>query len=460
MNFPKHLIDKYNVPVPRYTSYPPANFFAQGITHNEAVELYSGSNRTATQHIAFYIHIPFCHKICHYCGCNSYTFGKGNSVEEYVNALKKEILMMVPLIDRSRPVTQIHYGGGTPNAIDARYLHEINELIFTHFNIAPEAEIAIETNPAHLDFAYIDQLKAARFNRISLGIQDFDPVILKTVNREPSALPVQALIDYLRKGDQPMRVNLDFIYGLPGQTVESFNHTMEQAIQLRPDRLVTFSYAHVPWLKTYQKILERRGLPDAAVKLDMLLHSRALLLDNGYKTLGLDHYVLPDDDLFTAYESHKLHRNFQGYCTRETTGQVYAFGVSGISQLDEGYIQSTKSIADYVATIEQGRFAVDKSLVLTKDQQLIKEAITQLMCNKNLHWDSMAQLAGVSRQYLLDVLQFDRAAFTLFEDDGLIEMSGEGITVTDTGSFFIRNIAAALDPAYTAAAENRFSKSV
>ena len=460
MNFPKHLIDKYNVPVPRYTSYPPANFFVQGITHNEAADLYTGSNQTATRHIAFYIHIPFCHKICHYCGCNSYTFGKGNSVEAYVDALKKEITMMVPLLDRGRPVTQIHYGGGTPNAIEARYLQEINELIFSNFNIAPNAEIAIEANPAHLDFAYIDRLKAARFNRISLGIQDFDPIILKLVNREPSALPVEALMDYLRQGDNPMRVNLDFIYGLPGQTTESFLATVKQAILLRPDRLVTFSYAHVPWLKSQQKILERHGLPDADTKLEMLLQTRALLLNNGYKSLGLDHYVLPDDDLYTACNNQKLHRNFQGYCTRETTGQVYAFGVSGISQLDRGYIQYTKSIAGYIDAINKGQFAVDKSLVLTPEQQLIKEAITQLMCNKSLHWNSMAGMAGVSRQHLLDVLHFDRAAFTVFEEDGLIELNAEGITVTETGSFFMRNIAAALDPALKIVSGNRFSKSV
>ena len=459
MIFHKDLIDKYNVPVPRYTSYPPANYFSEGINSDKAANLYAESNNTETQQVSFYIHIPFCKTICFYCGCNAQAMGKSSQVEPYIEAVKKEIKMMKPFIDASRPVTQLHYGGGTPNAVPAEYLKEINELLFREFNFTPDAEIAIEVNPAHLPFSYINTLKEAGFNRFSLGIQDFNNDVLKLVNRKPSALPVNELMDYIRTEGKPASVNLDFIYGLPSQTVESFEGVMRKAAELKPDRLVTFSYAHVPWMKKHQKTLEKFGLPGPHEKFAMFLKANEILNESGYKTLGLDHFVLPDDELYQGYENHQLHRNFQGYCTRKTTGQVYAFGVSGISQLDNAYIQYTKNTQEYIKAVEEGCFAVEKGLVLNVDQKLIREVITQLMCNKQVSWAEIAQRHNVIKEHLLNVLQFDPKNFNEFVKDDLMELDEDGIKVKSSGSMFIRNIAAALDPAYSPAGK-KFSKSV
>ena len=278
MEIDKQLLDKYDVPVPRYTSYPPANHFKDSFTEASWLELVEASNHEDPSHIGFYIHIPFCRRICFYCGCNAHAMKSSSVVEDYFKALEAEIHTVIEHIDKNRKVSQIHYGGGTPNAVDVNFLARINEIFFKQFRFIENPEIAIECHPAHLDYEYVNNLVKAGFNRISLGIQDFNPEILKGVNRLPSALPVDQLVQHLRSYASPLSVNLDFIYGLPGQTVESFTKTIQQAIDIRPDRLVTFSYAHVPWLKQHQQILERKGLPDASHKMEMFLASRGVVV--------------------------------------------------------------------------------------------------------------------------------------------------------------------------------------
>jgi oxygen-independent coproporphyrinogen III oxidase len=448
MKFDSALLQKYNTPVPRYTSYPPANHFREGFTATEAMRLINASNRGEPKHLAFYVHIPFCEKLCFYCGCNACSIGSGKQVKPYVEALKKEIAMVVKMIDPERRISQIHYGGGTPNAIPAEMISQINNLLYTNFDFIEKPEIAIECNPAYLDKTYIDALKAAGFNRFSLGIQDFDIKVLKEVNRLPSAMPVDELIAEIKSGNSRISVNLDFIYGLPGQNTARFTETINKAIQIRPDRLVTFSYAHVPWIKANQKILEKRGLPSAAEKMEMFLASGALLQQHGYQPIGLDHYVLKDDELYKSLEINMLHRNFQGYCTRRTTGQVYAFGVSAISQLDGGYVQNVKETGDYIQMINRGELPVEKGLELTKDQKIIREAINNLMCNLQLNWKNLAGGLKIREEDLRRIIKPDKQAFNEFVKDGLIELTDENIQVTKTGTLYIRNIAAAIDPAY------------
>lgn len=459
MKVDQQLLEKYNVPVPRYTSYPPANHFRDGFTEGEYLDLIEASNSGRPEHIAFYVHIPFCKKICYYCGCNASPLGKGDQVSGYIEAVKKEIRMVSSRIDKSRKVSQIHYGGGTPNAISSSYLSEINALFFSLFNFIDQPEIAIECNPAYLDAAYIDDLKKAGFNRFSLGIQDFDRGVLKSVNRDPSALPVDQLIGLLKAGDKKISVNLDFIYGLPVQNAESFARTIGQAIELRPDRLVTFSYAHVPWLKKHQLILEKKGLPGPDEKMGMFLTGNELLKKEGYRFIGFDHYVLPEDELNIAYQNHLLHRNFQGYCTRRTTGQVYAFGVSAISQLDGGYIQNNKEVTDYIEIINSGKLAVEKGIVLTPEQQLTREVINELMCNRIIKWNDLSTRLKVPVEELRRIFIPDPRLFDGFVEDGLLSLSDERLIVSETGWLFIRNIAAAIDPAFKAT-ENKYSKAV
>ena len=302
-------------------------------------------------------------------------------------------------------------------------------------------------------------VKKSGFNRFSLGIQDFDEEVLKTVNRDPSALPVNDIITRLKSGDQPVKVNLDFIYGLPGQTVESFLDSMQQAVALRPDRMVTFSYAHVPWVKKAQKILDKKGLPDSELKMKMFSESHELLIANGYQSIGMDHYVLESDELHQAVLTKSLHRNFQGYCTRQTTGQVYAFGVSAISQLEKGYAQNIKSVKGYIEIINSGHLPIEKGYILTKGEVIVREVINQLMCNKHINWEALAGRLDISKSDLLKAVVYDEPALKQFQGDGILTFTKDGIDMTEDGALFIRNVAASFDP-LTKNNTKQFSKPV
>ncbi|MGM0504633.1 MAG: oxygen-independent coproporphyrinogen III oxidase [Bacteroidota bacterium] len=459
MNTSKKLIDKYNIPVPRYTSYPPANHFRDDVNEKDYVDLIQRSNKGKPEQLSFYIHIPFCKKICFYCGCNTNPMVNEKAVDEYITAVKKEIEMVTALINPNRLLSQIHFGGGTPNAISSKYIIEIKELLVSKFKTIAQPEIAIECNPANLDEKYIADLRHAGFNRFSIGIQDFDKHILKNVNRDPSQIPVEKVIELLKQDSPDVAINLDFIYGLPGQTVESFLNTIQHAIELKPDRLVTFSYAHVPWIKKHQQILEKKGLPGAEQKLQMFLSGYELLKSAGYQNIGLDHYVLPKDELFKALNNHQLHRNFQGYCTRRTTGQVYAFGVSGISQMEDGYVQNTKNIKAYTDNLKLNQLPVERGYKLSPREKTIKEVINTLMCNQYLHWENMAGKLNLSVKDLKQSVSFNPDLFDDFVDDGLLIMNEHELKVTEKGSLFIRNIAATLDPEYKEQL-NKYSKSV
>jgi oxygen-independent coproporphyrinogen-3 oxidase len=254
-------------------------------------------------------------------------------------------------------------------------------------------------------------------------------------------------------------VNLDFIYGLPGQTVESFLDSIRQAAAIRPDRLVTFSYAHVPWVKKAQKILDKKGLPDTELKMKMFSESHEYLMANGYQSIGLDHYVLESDELYQAVITKSLHRNFQGYCTRQTTGQVYAFGVSAISQLEKGYAQNTKSVKGYIESIGLGHLPIEKGYMLTKNEIIVREVINQLMCNKQINWKELSDHLNISESAIRDAIVYEDAELKQFEEDGILQLTKEGLEMTEGGALFIRNVAASFDP-LTRNNSKQFSKPV
>ncbi|HKK60842.1 MAG TPA: oxygen-independent coproporphyrinogen III oxidase [Salinivirga sp.] len=459
MQVPDSLLKKYNVPVPRYTSYPPANHFSDNFNGSNYKDLLVESNMLQPELISIYIHIPFCNKMCFYCGCNMCLTGDKKLIKPYIQALKKEITMVAAHLDKRRKVAQIHYGGGTPNSIASEFIREINEYLFNTFEFIDKPEIAIETHPAHLDEKYISELKDAGFNRFSMGIQDFNEEVLKAVNRDSAQMPVQELMQLMRSDNPEVAVNLDFIYGLPQQTPASFVETMEKAVQLQPDRLVTFSYAHVPWIKKQQKILEKRGLPSTETKMEMFLAAYHFLIHAGYHAIGLDHYVRENDELFVALKNKQLHRNFQGYATRRTTGQVYAFGMSAISQTESGYAQNEKDTQAYIDKIESGQYATVKGMHVSQEQTLVREIITHLMCNKEIDWQEMSEKLNITEETLKTIVQPDTTAFKMFDQDKLINPKANGFEVTELGSLFIRNIAAALDPAYKEQ-QQKYSKSV
>lgn len=454
----KAIIEKYDQPLPRYTSYPPANYFRTEFTADDYKKGIIASNDKEPQAISLYLHIPFCPKLCLYCGCTTLITKKEELIESYIDAIKQEIKMVSQMIDLSRPVTQIHWGGGTPNALSTKQISGIMTLIHKTFRIGKKTEIAIECNPAYLTTGYVNELMDMGFNRISLGIQDFNADILKNVHRDPSKLPVDELTALIRS--HSAGVNFDFIYGLPGQTVASFKDTIAQALAIRPDRLVTFSYAHVPWVKPHQIPLEKLGLPSAADKLSMYEAAHDIITQTSdYQPIGLDHYAIPTDPLSIAINNHMLHRNFQGYCTRETTGQVYAFGMSAISQLNRMYAQNTKNTTEYIDLINKGEFPIERGYNLSPEEHITGEVITELMCNNYLNWEKLAHRLNCSVNEIKTITDYRPEKMQTFIDDDLLIVTDEALTITEAGRFTIRNIVATLDTKLNRT-DKRFSKSI
>jgi oxygen-independent coproporphyrinogen III oxidase len=458
MQINKDLILKYNQPGPRYTSYPPANYFHADLTVEDYKKAIIQSNQEQPRSISLYVHIPFCPRLCHFCGCNT----SGSMNEElhrnYIDAVKKEINNVADLLDVNRKVSQVHWGGGTPNAIPLTLIEEIMDLFKARFKFEDEAEIAMECSPAYLELKDIDHLADMGFNRLSLGIQDFNEEVLEIVNRDGAKLPVEDLVARMKENGFE-GVNLDLIYGLPGQTVENFRESIEKVIEIGPDRLVTFSYAHVPWVKKAQSILEKVGVPDAEEKLALMDMSYDLLTENGYVPIGMDHYAKPEDQLYKALISKKLHRNFQGYCTRETTGQVYGFGTSSIDQLENGYFQNTKSLKTYIKSINETGWAFERGYRVNKEEQVIRTVINEVMCNLFVDFKAVGRMYDLEANKVKQIIAYDPIKLAPFIADNLLEIDSDQIKIHSDGSLVVRNIAMAFDPQLTIA-KNQYSKTI
>ena len=453
----EHLLAKYSVPVPRYTSYPPANFFNESFTNETYHDAIIASNNQEPDHISIYIHIPFCFQMCYYCGCNAVLLKDKSFVKAYIEALKKEIRMLLPMLCKERKISQIHYGGGTPTSQPVSVLKEINELILSEFDCIDNPEIAIECHPGYMDEDYWNALPELGFNRVSIGVQDLNDSVLKAVQRKNSRLPLPDIMSILKGSN--IAVNLDFIYGLPLQTIESYTQTIRQAIEMRPDRIVTFSYAHVPWVNPLQQKLENIGLPATSEKSEIFQTASRLLKDAGYQSIGLDHFVLPDDELYTAMQEKRLHRNFQGYCTRRTTGQVYAFGTTGISQLAGSYSQNVKDIPAYINSINEGRLPVLKGYTLNREEQIAREVISTLMCNYVINWGEIAGGLCLSVDEVKQALNYNEKTLTEFAEDGIITFDEGHIRILPEAAPFVRNVAASLDKLMQGS-DKKFSKAM
>lgn len=448
MKITEQLFQKYNVPVPRYTSYPPATSFHADFENEIYIEQIKQSNSSKPENISIYIHIPFCTQRCHFCGCNTALYQSEEKINLYVESIIKEINFVAQYIDKQRLVTQVSWGGGTPNSIDMKYIKMIMDTLKSKFSFADFAEIAMECSPAYLGFKDVDTLAATGFNRVSLGIQDFHIDVLNAINRLPPKHDISEMINYLKsKGFKGL--NLDLVYGLPLQTLQSFNENIRRVIELQPDRIATFSYAHIPWFNPAQKLMDKYVFPTSDEKLQMLVSTIRLLSENGYEVIGMDHFARKDDELAIAKQNKMLHRNFQGYNTRKTTGQVYAFGASGISQLDGCFTQNVKQIDQYIKSIETNHLAVERGYILSREEILIRDTINEIMCNGYVNFGEIATKHNFTVAEFMGITKFDQSKIADLLHDELAELTDTDLKVTPAGMLIIRNVAVAFDPAFT-----------
>ena len=458
MKLTTQFLEKYNKTGPRYTSYPPATSFKNEFNQDDYVRALIQSNSENPKNISIYIHIPFCPQLCFFCGCNTSAFESAAKIRRYIDCVLKEIDTVTGYLDKTRVVTQIHWGGGTPNSINFDYIEEIITKIKSVFKLSENCEIAIECSPAYLEMEDIDRLSEIGFNRMSLGIQDFSNEVLKAINRRPSKHPLEQVVQRIIL-NKFKGFNFDLVYGLPLQTIESFKINIEKAIELSPDRIVTFSYAHVPWVNARQNNIDESTMPSPEDKLNMLLMAYEMLTQHGYEAIGMDHFAKPADDLAIAKHKRTIHRNFQGYCTRETTGQVYAFGSSSITQLWGSYAQNIKNLDQYMEAIETTGLATERGYDMSVDETVIREVINEIMCNGHLDFEELAERLKMTSNDIKRITAYDPSRLVTFEKDGLLKATGDVIQVCVDGMFVVRNIAMLFDP-FLNTQSSHFSKTV
>ena len=450
------LVEKYNVPGPRYTSYPPATKFTDALTWDVLAPHIEANNRT-DRDLSLYFHIPFCETLCWFCGCNSIITQDHRRGQTYADYLGREVAQMSAFLNPRRKVVQLHWGGGSPTFLQPDEIRKLGGVIRRHFIFSGDLEAGVEIDPRRLTRGHLAALREAGFNRASLGVQDFDPTVQQAVHRlQPRDLTAQAL-NWLRELGFTS-VNFDLIYGLPHQTVESFNRTLDAVLELQPDRLAVFSYAHVPWVKPAQKILEQKKyLPSAEIKLQLLKTViERLTEDNRYIYIGMDHFARPGDELAVAQKQKRLQRNFQGYSTR-AGADIYAFGLSSISQIPDAYWQNEKALPAYFAAVEAGKIPLARGCLVTGEDQIRRETIMRVMCDLSLDYAVMSEKLGINfTQHFAGEL----AALAPFEADGLVRCSPAGFEVTDTGRLFIRNLAMHFDNTLAPASERKHSRTI
>ncbi|MFZ7317333.1 oxygen-independent coproporphyrinogen III oxidase [Avibacterium avium] len=430
------LIQKYNYSGPRYTSYPTALEFNENYTEQD---FQAAAARYPERPLSLYVHIPFCHKLCYFCACNKIITRHQHKADIYLDYLEKEIKNRAALF-RNRKVTQVHWGGGTPTYLTEQQSSRLMAMLREHFHFADNAEISIEMDPRKIELETLDHLRKIGFNRISMGVQDFNKAVQKAVNREQDEDFIQALLERARAlGFQS--TNLDLIYGLPLQNVESFMFTLQKVIELNPDRLSVFNYAHLPSRFAGQAKIKEDQLPAPETKLTILQKTIETLSDAGYHFIGMDHFAKPDDELAIAQQNGVLHRNFQGYTTQEDA-DLLGLGVSAISLLGDTYAQNQKELKHYYADIEQKGTALHKGFVMSQEDCLRRDVIKQLICNFKLDYAPFEQQYGIDfKTHFAEDLEL----LAPLAADGLIEIGEKGLQVSPVGHLLIRNICLCFD---------------
>ncbi len=447
---------KYSKPGPRYTSYPTALEFSTDFSYDAYVKKLASQDKARP--LSLYFHLPFCRNACYFCGCNVVFTSKEDKKIRYIDYLKRELAILSRHLDTSREVIQMHFGGGTPTFFTAGQLEEIIAAIKAHFpNFSADAEISCEIDPRHIDDAQMKVLAEGGFNRVSFGIQDFNEKVQTAVHRVQPYDITKAAMELARKYAM-QSVNVDLIYGLPYQTLDTFKETLRLALTLDPDRFAVFNYAHVPWLKKTMRKIDETTLPRPDEKLAIMKHTIDFMEQNGYRMIGMDHFAKPEDELFKAIEKGELHRNFQGYTTKGGADLV-GVGLTSIGEGEDYYAQNFKDMASYEAAIDADRLPFERGVTHSRDDLIRQHVIMELMSNFKLDIVRFEAKFGVKfDEYFADAL--DELQPMVHEE--LLEIAPDKIECSPTGTLLIRNIAMAFD-AYMhkhAGEKKTFSKTV
>jgi oxygen-independent coproporphyrinogen-3 oxidase len=452
--FDPQLIRKYDKAGPRYTSYPTAVQFHEGFGETEYRELAQFSNASGKP-LSLYFHLPFCDTVCYYCACNKIVTKNRRRAAPYLDHLQREIALQGALFDHSRPVTQLHWGGGTPTFLSAQEMRTLMRVTSEHFQLLPDdaGEYSIEVDPREADAETIALLRELGFNRLSVGIQDFDPLVQRAVNRIQSEEITLAVMAAARR-EGFKSISVDLIYGLPHQNVVRFSRTIAAIIDAAPDRIAVFNYAHLPELFKTQRQIDAEALPSAAVKLDILKTVIETLTAAGYVYIGMDHFAKPDDELALAQQAGTLYRNFQGYSTHADCDLV-AMGTTAIGMVGDSYSQNLKTPDEYYACIDANRLPVFRGVQLNADDRLRRAVITQLICHFALDFRTVETAYGID---FADYFALECEDLADMAGDGLLTLDTHGIRVRPPGRLLIRNICMVFDHYLRQQTQQRFSK--
>jgi oxygen-independent coproporphyrinogen-3 oxidase len=435
------LLGKYDRPGPRYTSYPTAPLFNSSFTGSDfRHEILRTNGPDASSDLSIYVHFPFCDTLCYFCGCTMVVTHDRRRIAEYISYLKKEIDLVAPMISPGRRVTQMHWGGGTPTHLSPGQILDIAQYIKAAFPFDPDAEMSVEIDPRELTQQHLGTLRHVGFNRMSMGVQDFNTRVQEAVNR----IQPEELTSTVLKWAHALEfesINLDLIYGLPFQTVSSFAATVRKIIRYNPDRIAVFNYAHVPWMKPHQKLIRPEDLPTPEQKLDILRTTIELLSEAGYEYIGMDHFSRPHDELAQARKDKTLYRNFQGYSTK-SGADLYGFGMSSISHFGAIYAQNHKSLPEYYSALDAAHLPTHVGYRMTEDDRIRRHVIMRLMCDLEL--DTLA----TGREFGIHFDEYFAESLAKLEElraDGLVSLSPGMIRVERAGRLLLRNIAMCFD---------------
>jgi oxygen-independent coproporphyrinogen-3 oxidase len=435
------LLNKFDVPGPRYTSYPTADRFVDAFTvqdYQQALEQRRIGGMAVP--LSIYVHIPFCDSLCFYCACNKIVTKHHERAREYLEYLRREVDLHIEHLGTGQTINQLHFGGGTPTFFNDEELAELMDMLKRSFVFASGGEYSIEVDPRTVDARRLEHLAAIGFNRLSFGVQDFDEDVQKAVHRVQPAEQVFDLVNAARKLKFDS-VNVDLIYGLPKQTPKSFARTLQQITELKPDRIALYAYAHLPERFKPQRRIHSEDLPTASEKIEMLSNAIAKFVSAGYVYIGMDHFALPTDPLAVAKRQGRLHRNFQGYSTQPDCDLI-ALGVSAIGRVGSTYSQNAKTLEEYYDDINQGRMPIVRGLALSRDDLVRRAVIMALMCQGHLQYESIELAYMIDfKEYFADEIEMLKS----LEAEGMVNLEESGIQVTSRGWFFVRAVAMLFD---------------